>query len=142
MFTSVQVGINFDRYDKIPVEISGNNPTEFINTFADAGLLETVDANVKKAKYFKPTPVQKYAIPAIMAGRDLMGCAQTGSGKTVSNCVGSLPFFKLDLHSNFQYKLFLAQKIQLTRYWCLDIGKLFTILLTVPSLYKNRRHGT
>ena len=88
MFKSVQVGINFDRYDKIPVEISGNNPTEFINTFADAGLLETIDANVKKAKYFKPTPVQKYAIPAIMAGRDLMGCAQTGSGKTVSDLRG------------------------------------------------------
>nr|KAG5705292.1 hypothetical protein BaRGS_010743 [Batillaria attramentaria] len=40
--------------------------------------------NVKRANYTKPTPIQKFAIPAILAGRDIMACAQTGSGKTIS----------------------------------------------------------
>ena len=39
--------------------------------------------NIKRAKYTKPTPVQKYALPAVLRKRDLMACAQTGSGKTV-----------------------------------------------------------
>jgi len=53
-------------------------------SFAAADLDDVFKANIIKASYDKPTPIQKWAIPAIMRGRDLMACAQTGSGKTVS----------------------------------------------------------
>ena len=52
--------------------------------FDQAGLLEQCAANVRRANYTKPTPIQKHSIPIILSGRDLMACAQTGSGKTVS----------------------------------------------------------
>lgn len=80
----MQKGINFDKYDDIPVEVSGRDQCGFISSFEEGKLLPTFLQNVKKAKYDRPTPIQKYSIPIISAGRDLMACAQTGSGKTVS----------------------------------------------------------
>ncbi|XP_078353924.1 uncharacterized protein LOC144638600 isoform X11 [Oculina patagonica] len=77
-------GLNFDKYDDIPVQVTGKDPVPPISTFEEAGILEQCSANIKKAQFIKPTPIQKYAIPITLQGRDLMACAQTGSGKTVA----------------------------------------------------------
>ncbi|KAE9619502.1 hypothetical protein Lal_00022740 [Lupinus albus] len=79
-------GINFDAYDDIPVETSGGNVPPPVNTFAEIDLGEALNQNIQRCKYVKPTPVQRYAIPISLAGRDLMACAQTGSGKTAAFC--------------------------------------------------------
>ncbi|EDQ87224.1 uncharacterized protein MONBRDRAFT_35229, partial [Monosiga brevicollis MX1] len=77
-------GINFEKYDDIPVEASGNNVPAHISEFATAGLCELMTGNLELARYTVPTPVQKYSIPIVQAKRDLMACAQTGSGKTAA----------------------------------------------------------
>jgi ATP-dependent RNA helicase DDX3X len=75
-------GINFDKYDDIPVETSGENVPDPVTEFAEEQLGSEVMRNLELCKYDKPTPVQKYSIPIGLAGRDMMACAQTGSGKT------------------------------------------------------------
>ncbi|KAG9438124.1 ATP-dependent RNA helicase vasa [Apis mellifera carnica] len=83
----VEIGINFDKYDNIQVNVSGDNVPQPIESFEAAGLRNIVLDNIKKSGYKKPTPVQKHALPIIMNGRDLMACAQTGSGKTAAFAV-------------------------------------------------------
>lgn len=85
MFGSgISSGINFDKFDEIEVKVTGENPPKPIDSFARSGLRDSLLNNVRKSNYHKPTPIQKYAIPIIMDGRDLMACAQTGSGKTAA----------------------------------------------------------
>lgn len=84
--TSISAGINFDKFDNIEVSVTGNGTSALppIKSFKDSGLREFLLQNVEKSGYTKPTPIQKHAIPIINAKRDLMGCAQTGSGKTAA----------------------------------------------------------
>ncbi|KAL9329391.1 hypothetical protein ACSQ67_004394 [Phaseolus vulgaris] len=79
-------GINFDAYEDIPVETSGENVPPPVNTFAEIDLGDALNENIRRCKYVKPTPVQRHAIPISLGGRDLMACAQTGSGKTAAFC--------------------------------------------------------
>ncbi|KAI0339417.1 ATP-dependent RNA helicase ded-1 [Trametopsis cervina] len=77
-----QTGINFEKYDDIPVEANGAGVPDPVNTFTSPPLDPVLLENIGYAHYTVPTPVQKYSIPIVAAGRDLMACAQTGSGKT------------------------------------------------------------
>ncbi len=53
-------------------------------TFADLGLSEKLLSAVTDAGYSEPTPIQEQAIPSVLMMRDLIGIAQTGTGKTAS----------------------------------------------------------
>lgn len=80
----INTGINFEKYRDIPVKVTGQQPPEPIKAFEDCGLRRVLLENVKKSRYVDPTPVQKYALPIVKSGRDMMACAQTGSGKTAA----------------------------------------------------------
>jgi len=75
-----KTGINFDNYDDIPVETTGNDIPEPIDVYSIETIGEELMQNTQLCGYTRPTPVQKYSVPIGNAGRDLMACAQTGSG--------------------------------------------------------------
>ena len=50
--------------------------------FTELGLLPELLRAVDDTGYTDPTPIQREAIPVVLQGRDLMACAQTGTGKT------------------------------------------------------------
>ncbi|MCJ8170229.1 DEAD/DEAH box helicase [Atopomonas sediminilitoris] len=53
-------------------------------TFARLGLLDILTTTAHELGYSQPTPIQQQAIPAVLAGRDLLAAAQTGTGKTAA----------------------------------------------------------
>lgn len=52
--------------------------------FSDLPLVEPIQRAVAESGYTNPTPIQAQAIPYLLDGRDLLGCAQTGTGKTAA----------------------------------------------------------
>lgn len=55
-----------------------------MKTFAEIELLEPVQRALADEKYETPTPIQAQTVPAALEGRDILGCAQTGTGKTAA----------------------------------------------------------
>lgn len=55
-----------------------------MQNFSDLPLLETIQNNIIEAGYKSPTPIQAQSIPSLIEGKDLLGIAQTGTGKTAA----------------------------------------------------------
>jgi ATP-dependent RNA helicase RhlE len=53
-------------------------------TFSELNLLKNIQQSLIEEGYENPTPIQEQAIPIILEGTDLVGCAQTGTGKTAA----------------------------------------------------------
>jgi ATP-dependent RNA helicase RhlE len=65
--------------------------------FSDLGLAEPLLRALETKGYADPTPIQKQAIPALLMGRDLLGIAQTGTGKTAAFALPSLHRLAADM---------------------------------------------
>lgn len=55
--------------------------------FSTMGLPTSLEQALQKLQFLKPTPIQAQAVPVALTGRDLIGCAQTGTGKTAAFCI-------------------------------------------------------
>ncbi|HMJ67264.1 MAG TPA: DEAD/DEAH box helicase [Cyclobacteriaceae bacterium] len=69
-------------------------------TFDQLSLIEPLLKSIKAEGYDQPTPIQEQSIPIVLERRDLLGCAQTGTGKTAAF---ALPILQL-LHNDELYK--------------------------------------
>ena len=70
----------------LTVEIEAGEPgcPPPIESFEDMQLMRDIMLDIRHHEYTKPTPIQAQAIPTALSGRDILGCAETGSGKTAS----------------------------------------------------------
>lgn len=95
-------------------------------TFQDLKLIEPISKALQEEGYTTPTPIQANAIPIILDRRDLLGCAQTGTGKTAAFAI---PMLQL-LHSNpinrSERSRIRALILTPTRELAIQIGESFT----------------
>lgn len=77
-------GNDVSRFINKTVETVQEQPTKIVHTFKDFGFVPELQANVDKRGFTAPSPVQDQAIKPIMEGNDLVGLANTGSGKTAA----------------------------------------------------------
>lgn len=90
-------------------------------TFENLNLIEPLLKALKQEGYTSPTPIQEQSIPILLQGKDLLGCAQTGTGKTAAF---SLPILQMLYKSNSN-KGIKALILTPTRELAIQIGESF-----------------
>ena len=75
---------NIAEIESQTLELSKENENDNENGFLDFGFNKSILNSLRNKGYKNPTPIQKAAIPELMLGRDLLGQAQTGTGKTAA----------------------------------------------------------
>ena len=55
-----------------------------MKSFSELALIEPLQQAIRDSGYVEPTPIQVQAIPVLLQGKDLLGCAKTGTGKTAA----------------------------------------------------------
>ncbi|CBH16667.1 ATP-dependent DEAD/H RNA helicase, putative [Trypanosoma brucei gambiense DAL972] len=95
-------GINFDQHGEVNMTITPNDIAPVLS-FSEMNMVPVLLENVKRCGYTKPTPVQSLGIPTALNHRDLMACAQTGSGKTASYLIPAINEILLNISNRPPY---------------------------------------
>ena len=91
--------------------------------FRELGLIDPILKALDREGYANPTPIQEKAIPPALAGRDVLGCAQTGTGKT---CAFAAPILQRLHERRPQPRVIRALILTPTRELAIQIGDSFT----------------
>lgn len=73
-----------DYRKSLAIRVSGFEVPKPVKTFEDCGFAPQIMGAIKKQGYEKPTSIQCQALPVVLSGRDIIGIAKTGSGKTAA----------------------------------------------------------
>ncbi len=95
-------------------------------TFKVLGIIEPILKALQAEGYTTPTPIQEQSIPILLNGKDLLGCAQTGTGKTAAFAIPILQHLYLDKQSNNGRRKIRALVITPTRELAIQIADSFT----------------
>jgi len=95
--------------------------------FKDLNIIPDIIKALKKENYKIPTPIQEKAIPVILNGRDLLGCAQTGTGKTAAFAIPTLQLLSQEKISHQAKRNIRALIVTPTRELALQIYESFNV---------------
>jgi len=93
--------------------------------FEDLSLSNSIQKAVFELGYLEPTPIQQQAIPLVLQGRDLIGCAQTGTGKTAAFAIPIIHQLHRIVGSSKRPKQIRALIVTPTRELAVQIGQNF-----------------
>ncbi|MFY0483860.1 DEAD/DEAH box helicase [Flavobacterium sp. PLA-1-15] len=93
--------------------------------FEDLSLSKSIQKAVHEMGYLEPTPIQQQAIPLVLDGRDLVGCAQTGTGKTAAFAIPIIHQLHRIVGSSKKSKQIRCLVVTPTRELAVQIGQNF-----------------
>ncbi|MBD3583011.1 DEAD/DEAH box helicase [Flavobacterium selenitireducens] len=93
--------------------------------FEDLQLSKSILTAVSEEGYTTPTPIQQQSIPVILEGRDIVGCAQTGTGKTAAFAIPIIHNLHRNIGTSKRHKVIRALVVTPTRELALQIGESF-----------------
>lgn len=96
-------------------------------TFKDLHIIEPIQRALRDEGYTNPTPIQEQAIPILLRGKDLLGCAQTGTGKTAAFAIPILQHLYLERLQNNGPRKIKALIVTPTRELAIQIADSFTV---------------
>jgi ATP-dependent RNA helicase RhlE len=95
-------------------------------TFKDLRITDTILKALEAEGYKNPTPIQEESIPILLRGKDLLGCAQTGTGKTAAFAIPILQHIFLDSRNHKGARKIKALIVTPTRELAIQIADSFT----------------
>ena len=96
-------------------------------TFKDVGVISPILETLASEGYQHPTPIQEQSIPVLMQRKDLLGCAQTGTGKTAAFAIPILQHIMMDRYQNKGPRKIRALVVTPTRELAIQIKESFTV---------------